>query len=78
MAYLIKSTLREIHKFVISISFSFLFFVLFFRDAPVAYGGSQARGQIGAAAVALHHSHRNTRAELHLPPRPQLRAMLDP
>ena len=31
-------------------------FVLLFRAAPVAYGSSQARGQIGAVAVGLHHS----------------------
>ena len=31
-----------------------------FRTAPVAYGGSQARGQIGAVAASLHHSHSNT------------------
>ena len=30
---------------------SFLFF--FFRAAPVAHGGSQAKGQIGAAAASL-------------------------
>ena len=29
----------------------------------VAYGGSQARGQIGAAAAGLHHSHSNTRSK---------------
>jgi len=27
--------------------------------APAAYGGSQARGQIGAVATGLHHSHSN-------------------
>ena len=35
--------------------FVFLFFCLF-RAALVAYGGSQARGQIGAVADGLHHS----------------------
>ena len=39
------------------IFFSFLFFL--FRATPVAYGGSQARGQIGATATDLHHSHSN-------------------
>ena len=34
--------------------FSFLFF--HFWAAPSAYRGSQARGQIGAAAATLHHS----------------------
>ena len=46
--------------------------------APAAYGGSQARGQIGAAATSLHHSHSNARSELHLQPTPQLTATPDP
>ena len=41
-----------------------LFFL--FTAAPAAYGGSQARGWIGAAAAGLHHSHHNTGSELHL------------
>ena len=41
-----------------------LFFSNFiFRAVPVAYGGSQARGQIGAVAAGLHHSHSNARSE---------------
>ena len=45
-----------------------LFFCLFglFRAAPMAYGGSQAKGQIGAAAAGLHHSHSNAGSEPHL------------
>ena len=39
-----------------SASFSFLFFFGFFRATPTAYGGSQARGRIGAVAAGLHHS----------------------
>ena len=31
-----------------------------------AYGSSQARGQIGATAAGLHHSHSNARSEPHL------------
>ena len=38
------------------------FFV--FRTAPVAYGSSQAQGQIGAAAAGLRHSPSNTGFEL--------------
>ena len=35
----------------------FLFIVIcLFRAAPAAYGGSQARGAIGATAAVLHHS----------------------
>ena len=39
--------------------------------APAAYGNSQGRGQIGAAAVSLCHSHSNARSERHLWPTPQ-------
>ena len=31
-------------------------FFFFIRATPAAYAGSQARGQIGAAAASLHHS----------------------
>ena len=48
----------------------FIFFGLFFRAAPAAYGGSQARGHIGAVAVRLRHSHSNARSELDLQPMP--------
>ena len=37
------------------------FFFFPFRAAPLAYGGSQARGQIGAIAAGLHHSSRQRR-----------------
>ena len=51
-----------------------------FRAAPMAYGGFQARGLIGAVAVAagLRHSHSNARSKPHLWPTPQLMAMPDP
>ena len=45
---------------------------------PAAFGGSQAKGQIGAVATGLRHGHINARSEPHLPPTPQLTAMLDP
>ena len=41
--------------------FSKRFFVCLIY-APVAYGSSQARGQIRAAVAGLHHSHSNTRS----------------
>ena len=47
-------------------------FFFLFRAAPMAYGSSQARGRIGAAAAGLHHSHSNTRSKPHLQPTPQL------
>ena len=49
-----------------------------FRATPAAYEGSQARGPTGAVAASLRHSHSNMGSELHLPPTPQLTAMLDP
>ena len=46
--------------------------------APAAYGGSEARGQIGAVATSLCQNHSNARSEPCLQPIPQLMAMLDP
>ena len=56
----------------------FLSFCLFSRAAPVAYGGSQARGPIGAAATGLHHSDSNAGSEPRLQPTPQVMAMPGP
>ena len=56
---------------------SFFFFCLF-RATPRAHRGFQARGRIGAVATGLHHSHSNTRSELHLQPTSQLTATPDP
>ena len=48
--------------------FIHLFVCLFFVflaiswAAPMAYGGSPARGPIGAAAASLHHSHSHPRS----------------
>ena len=58
----------------------FFFFGLFVfsKAALVAYGGSHARGQIGAVAAGLRHSHSITGSEPCLQPAPQLMAMLDP
>ena len=57
----------------------FIYFCLFAfsRAAPAAYGGSQARGLIGAVASGLHHSHSNARSEPCLQPTPQLTATPD-
>ena len=58
----------------------FLFFCLFAfsRAAPVAYGGSQARGLIGAVAAGLCQSHSNAGSQPRLQPTPQLMATPDP
>ena len=46
----------------------------------MAYGNSQARGQIGATAKAagLCHNHSNVGSEPHLQPTPQLMVTPDP
>ena len=54
----------------------FCFFLLLFRGALAAYGGSQASGQIRATTASPHHS--NIGAELCLQTTPQLTATLDP
>ena len=41
------------------------FFFVFFRAAPTAYRGSQARGLIGAVAIGLHQSHSNAGSDPH-------------
>ena len=41
---------------------------MLFRATPTAYGGSLARGLIGATAAGLHHNHSNIGSE------PRLRA----
>ena len=50
----------------------------FSRATSAAYGGSQARGQIGAVATGLHYSHSNAWSEPSLQSTPQLTATLDP
>ena len=67
-----------------SISLFFFFVFLSFAvvaiswAAPAAYGGSQARGPIGAAATGLRQSHSNVGSEPRLQPTPQLTATPDP
>ena len=56
----------------------FFFFFVFSRAEQVAYGGSQARGLIGAVATGLRHSHSNAGSELHLQATPQLTTKPDP
>ena len=60
--------------------FIYLFILFYFFAiswaAPAAYGGSQARGPIGAVAASLRQSHSNARSEPHLRPIP--RRILNP
>ena len=55
----------------------FFFSFLSFKAEPSAYGRFQARGQIGAVAASLCHSH-SSRSEPLLQPTPQLTVMPDP
>ena len=55
----------------------FIYLFIYFRAAHVAYGSSQARSWIRAAAAGLHHSHSNARTEPPLQPTPQLMTMPD-
>ena len=54
-----------------------LLLVCLFSAAPAAYGGSQARGLIGAVAASLHQSHSNAGSKPCLQPIPQLTARPD-
>ena len=56
----------------------FFFFFCFFRAAPTAFGGLQARGLVGAVATGLHHGHSNASSQLRLRSTPQLMATRDP
>ena len=60
--------------------FIYLVFLPFLGQLLVAYGGSQARGQIRAVAASLRHSHSHSKAgsEPRLRPTTQLTATLDP
>ena len=58
---------HTIATFGIFLLFIYLFCLFAISWAtPAAYGGSQARGLIGAVAAGLHHSHSNTGSEPHL------------
>ena len=70
-------------SFFFQLNFFFFFlggghFVCLFSAAPTAYGGSQARGLIGAVAAGLRHSHSHARPEPRLQSTPQLTATPDP
>ena len=53
------------------------FFFNLFKATPAAYGGFQARGQMGGGATSLHPSHSNAKSEPYLQTAPKLTAMLD-
>ena len=57
--------------------FSTYFFFFLFRAAPTAYGSSQTRDPIGAAAAGLHHSHCNPESKPQLRPMTRLAGTMD-
>ena len=61
-----------------NLALSIFFFFCLLRATPVAYGGSQDRGRIGAVAAGLRHNHSHARSEPCLQPTPQPTAMPDP
>ena len=52
-------SLREFKSKVFEKFILWIFFFFLFRATLTAYGGSQARRQIGATVASLHHSHSN-------------------
>ena len=73
--------LSKSHTVTFSTSLFYFIFLSFFAiswAAPVAYGGSQARGRIRAIATGLRQSHNNAGSESRLQPTLQLMAMPDP
>ena len=75
---LFSRLILSFHACFSQISTPLYFYFWLFRAAHMAYGISQARGQIGTAVAGLQHSHSNVRSEPCLWPTPQLMAMLDP
>ena len=55
-------SLRKLISFLLLFCFCLSFAFCLFRASSVAYGGSQARGLIGAVAAGLLQSHSNARA----------------
>ena len=70
-----QSGLSEMYLFFI---FYFLFILPFSAAAPTAYGGSQARGLIGAVAAGLRQGRSTEGSEPSLWPTPQFTATRDP
>ena len=72
--------LPDLHFYIVSNSTVYIktFFFLLFRAAPMAYGGSQAKGQIRAVAAGLHHRHSSSGSKPSLQCIPQLLAMPGP
>ena len=63
--YIYFVSLFKYNLYITEFNFFFCLFLVF-RAEHEAYGSSWARGQIGAAAAGLYHSHSNARSEPHL------------
>ena len=74
---LISSLIFMISFLLLTLGVCLLYFC-FSRASFKAYRNSQARGQLGAVAASLCHSHSNAESEPHLQPTPQLTAVPDP
>ena len=74
----------ESFKYVYVCIYIYIFFfplylsLSLFKATPMAYGGSQARGPMGAIATSLRQSHSNWESEPSLQPIPQLTSTPDP
>ena len=72
------SKFQKSFYFILLLFFVCLFVFAISWASPAAYGGSQARSQIGAVATGPHQSHSNSGSEPCLQPTPQLMATPDP
>ena len=68
----------DIYMSLYYFGYLFIYLFLLFVAAPVAYGSSQARGQIGALAAGLQYSHSNVGSKPHLRPTLKLTVTPDP
>ena len=59
LAHLLSTTMLLPHFTLPLLLLLFFFFFCLLRAAPMACGGSQDRGQVGAVATGLYHSHSN-------------------
>ena len=74
----IRNVAKNSHyTFFIYFFLIFFVFCLFFRATPASYGGSQAKGRIGAVATGVYHNHSNAESEACIRPTPQLMTMPD-
>ena len=69
-----------LNHYIVHLKYTQFFFCLFAISwaTLMAFGGSQARGQIRAVGTGLRHSHSNSGSKPHLQPTPQVIAMPDP